>query len=59
MSGRLGSARPRQAGYVSVYVALVVSLVLVPLTLIVIDLTVLAYWRAKLRSTADALASRP
>lgn len=56
MSGRLGSARPRQAGYVSVYVALVVSLVLVPLTLMVIDLTVLAYWRAKLRSTADALA---
>lgn len=40
----------------SVYVALAVSLVLVPLTLIVIDLTMLAYWRVKLRSTADALA---
>ncbi len=40
----------------SVYTALVVSLVLVPLTLIVIDLTHLAYWRVKLQSTADALA---
>jgi len=41
---------------VSVYVALVASLILVPLALMLIDLTMLAYWRTKLRSTADALA---
>ncbi|BAD39388.1 hypothetical protein [Symbiobacterium thermophilum] len=56
MSGRSASGRRCEAGYASVYVALVVSLVLVPLTLIVIDFTTLAYWRAKLQGTADALA---
>lgn len=56
MSGHSGSARRRQGGYVSVYVALVTSLVLVPVVMMLIDFTLLAYWRTKLRSTADALA---
>lgn len=56
MNGPSGSARRRQAGYVSVYVALVTSLILVPLVMMLIDFTLLAYWRTKLRSTADALA---
>jgi len=37
-------------------VALVSSLVLVPLVMMLLDFTVLAYWRTKLRSMADALA---
>lgn len=56
MSRRTGSARRCQAGYVSVYVALVTSLVLVPLVMMVVDFTLIAYWRTKLRSIADALA---
>jgi hypothetical protein len=48
--------RSGEAGYVSVYVALVCSLVLVPLVMFVIDLTTLAYHRTKLKSTADSLA---
>jgi len=34
----------------------VTSLVLLPMVMVLIDLTVLAYWRTKLRNTADALA---
>lgn len=45
-----------EAGYVSVYVALVTSLVLVPLVMFVIDLGSMAYHRTKLKNTADAVA---
>lgn len=45
-----------EAGYVSVYVALVASLVLVPLVMFVIDLATMAYHRTKLKNTADAVA---
>ncbi len=48
--------RRGQEGYVTVYVALVASLVLVPMVLLVIDLAALAYHRTKLRNTADAVA---
>lgn len=56
MRGPSRSGRERQRGYVSVYVALVTSLVLLPLVMVLVDLSVLAYWRTKLRNTADALA---
>jgi|GEM_PF-2945354 len=50
------SGRRGQEGYVAVYVALVASLVLVPMVLLVIDLAALGYHRTKLRNTADAVA---
>lgn len=53
MSSRTGSG---EAGYVSVYVALVTTMVLVPMVFIVIDLATVAYYRTKLKSTADAVA---
>lgn len=56
MSARTRSGRRGQGGYVSVYFALIASLVLVPLVMLLIDVMTLAYYRTKLQSTADAVA---
>lgn len=56
MSEPSRSDRRSQGGYVSVYFALVASLVLVPLVFMLIDVMTLAFYRTKLRNTADAVA---
>lgn len=48
--------RSEESGYVSVYVALVTSLVLVPILFFLIDLGTMAYYKVKLKNTADAVA---
>lgn len=51
-----GPSRRNERGYVSVYVALAAGLVLVPLVMLMLDVTALAYWRVKLKTIADAIA---